>query len=176
MIPFASAVSRRFTWSRLPHNRGYELKLNGSVVGTIRRRSLWTSDYDGTTSEKSFRIRRNSWCGTRAEIVDSISQEPIAAFESGWRKPSVLTFTDGLRFQITRKGCWRPQWGVTRENGQPVLSLDVRQKTGNPPVGTEVEDSRLSLLILFILYRIRQAEDDAAVSAVVAAISVAAAS
>ena len=171
----SSAPSSGFTWSRLPRNRGYELKLNGGVVGTLRRGSLWSSNYDGTTLEKSFRIQRNGWCGRKAEIFDSISQEQIAAFESGWRKPSVLTFTDGQRFQITRKGCWRPLWSVTRD-GQSVLSLDVRQRTGYAPVGTDMEDSRLSLLILFILYRIRQAEDDAAASAVVAAISAAAGS
>ena len=101
MILFSSASSSAFTWSRMPNNRGYELKRNGSVVATLQRGSVWSSIYDGTTFEKSFRIQRNSWCGTKAKIIDSISQEQIAVFESGWRKPSVLIFPDGQRFQIS---------------------------------------------------------------------------
>jgi hypothetical protein len=171
MILLSSAISGGFTWSRLPRKAGYELKFNGSVVGSLRRRSLRSSNYDASTLEGEFRIRRKGLCGTKAEIVDSASEQQIASFESGWRKPSILAFSDGQTFHITCKACWRPHWSVITASGQPVLALDVRRRTGNAVVGAGMKDSRLSLIIMFILYRIRQAEEDATASAVVAAIS-----
>src|SRR5215831_3210955 len=103
MIPLSSANSSGFTWSKLPRNCGFEVKLNGNVVGALRRMSFWSSNYEAITSEGTFKIQRRGWSGTKAEIVDSVSQQQIAGFESGWRKRSTLTFADGQRFQIERK-------------------------------------------------------------------------
>lgn len=168
MIPLLSATSGGFTWTKLPRNRGREVRLNGIPSGTLRKTSVWSSKYEATTSEGTFTFRRNCW-GSKTEILDSASQQRIALFESGWRKPRTLTFADGQRFHINRKGCWRPQWNVTTESGQLVLSLNMGDRTANASVST-VKDNRLSLMILFILYRVQQAEEEAAASAIVAAI------
>jgi len=82
----------------------------------------------------------------------------------------MLTFADGQRFQIERNGCWRPQWSITSESGERIVSLDLRQRTGDALVAANMKSSRLALLVMFILYRIRQAEEDAAAASVVAAI------
>jgi hypothetical protein len=37
MIPLSSAISSGLTWSNIARNRGYELRLNCEVVGTLRR-------------------------------------------------------------------------------------------------------------------------------------------
>jgi hypothetical protein len=87
----------------------------------------------------------------------------------------MLTFKDGQRLYIDRKGCWRPQWRVFNESGQPVLSLYQRERLADNSGATELEQSRQSLLILLILYRIRQAEEEAA-SATVAIAAVIASS
>jgi len=171
MIPLSSANSSGFSWSKLTRSGGCEVKLNGSVVGVLRRMSFWSSNYEATTSEGTFKIQRRGWSGTKAEIVDSVSQQQIARFESGWRRRSTLTFADGQRFRIERNGCWRPRWRITSESGERILSVDPRQRTGGTPVATRVKDSRLALLIMFILYRIRQAEEDASTAAVVAAVT-----
>jgi len=168
MIPLSSANSSGFTWSKLPRNRGFEVKLNGSVVGALQRTSFWSSNYEAVTSEGTFKIQRRGWCGTKAAILDS--QRQVALFESGWRRPSMLTFADGQRFQIERNGCWRPQWSITSESGERIVSLDLRQRTGDALVAANMKSSRLALLVMFILYRIRQAEEDAAAASVVAAI------
>ena len=171
MIPLSSANSSGFTWSKLPRNCGFEVKLNGSVVGALRRMSFWSSNYEAITSEGTFKMQRRGWSGTKAAIVDSVSQRQIALFESGWRRRSTLTFADGQRFQIERKGCWRPQWSIISESGERVVCLDLRQRTGDTPFAANVKTSRLALLVMFTLYRIRQAEDDASAAAVVAAIA-----
>ena len=171
MIPLSSANSSGFTWSKLPRNCGFEVKLNGSVVGALRRMSCWSSSYEAITSEGTFKMQRRGWSGTKAVIVDSVSQRQIALFESGWRRRSTLTFADGQRFQIERKGCWRPQWSIISESGERIVSLDLRQRTGDTPVAANVKNSRLALLVMFTLYRIRQAEEDASAAAVVAAIA-----
>lgn len=174
MIPFSSAASSEFTWSKLAWNRGYEVRLKGTTVGALRRKSLWSSNYEATTLDGVFTFRRNCW-GTKAEIVDSTSQQRIALFESSWRGPSTLTFADGQRFDIQRKCCWRPQWSVAQETGQTVLSLNMRERTADAALDTSVEARRLALLVMFVLYRIRQAEEDAA-SAITATVAVVASS
>ena len=161
MIPLSPATPSQFTWSRLPRSRGYEVKLHGTIVGTLRRTKLWSSNYEAITSDGILIFRRSCW-GTKVEIVNSTSDQQIALFQSGWRKRSTLTFGDGQRFYIERKGCWRPQWRVFDESGQPVLSLYQRERLADNSGATELEQSRQSLLILLILYRIRQAEEDAA--------------
>ena len=171
MIPLSSANSSGFSWSKLARSGGFEVKLNGSVVGVLRRMSLWSSNYQATTSEGTFKLQRRGWGGTKSEIVESVSQQPIARFESGWRRRSTLTFADGQQFQIERNGCWHPRWSITAEGGEPILSVDPRRRTGDTPIATQVKNSRLALLIMFLLYRIHQAEEDASVAAVVPAIA-----
>jgi hypothetical protein len=171
MIPLASTTSGGFSWSKLSRNEGYEVRRNGTVVGTLRPRSFFSSNYEAKTLEGTFTLRRTGCWGTKAEIFDTASQQRIAFFESGWRRSSTLTFADGRRFHIDQRGCWRPQWIVTAQSGQPVLSLHVRKTSVEAPVGTDIADSRLSLLIMFVLYRMRQAEEDASIGAIVAAVA-----
>lgn len=168
MISLSSDTSSGFTWTKLPRGRGREVRLNGASAGTLRKTSLWSSKYEATTPEGTFTFRKNCW-GSKTEILDSSSQQTVALYESGWRKPSTLSFSDGQRFHISRKGCWRPQWHITTETGQPVLTLNMRDKAASPSVST-IKDDRLSLMILFILYRVQRAQEEAAASAAVAVI------
>lgn len=161
MIPLSPATPSEFTWSKLPRSRGYEVKLNGTIVGTLRRTKLWSSNYQAITSDRTFAFRRSCW-GSKVEIVNSTSGQQIALFQSGWRKRSTLTFKGGPTLYIERKGCWRPQWRAFNESGQPVLSLYQRERLAENSGATDLEQSRQSLLILLILYRIRQAEEEAA--------------
>ena len=172
MNPISSAIPVGFTWSKLPRHESYEVRLNGDITGTLHRSSIWSSNYEAITADASYMFRRNGCWGTRAEIIDSASRQQIALFESRWGERGVLTFADGEKVHMDRKGCWRPTWNVTRENGQSVLSLRTREKTCEINASSGFSSSRLSLLMMFTLYRIRQAEEDssAAVSAALAAI------
>lgn len=174
MITLSSTTSSGFTWSKMPRSGGYEVKLQGAIVGTLRRTSLWSSNHQATTLNGTFTFRKCCW-GTKAEMVDSASRQQIAIFQSGWRKRSTLTFADGQRFYFERKGCWRHQWSVYNQSGQPVLSLDIREKSADAEIGNEMERNRLALLIMFILYRIRQSEEEAA-SAIAATVALIASS
>lgn len=171
MIPISSTTPVGFTWSKLPRHESYEVRLNGDVAGTLRRLGIWSSNYEAVTADASYTFRRIGCWGTKAEIIDSVSRQQIGLFESRWGEHGVLTFADGEKFHMDRKGCWRPTWSVTRENGQSVLSLRTREKTGEINASPE-SNSRLRLLMMFTLYRIRQAEEDAsaAVSAALAAV------
>ena len=72
MIPLTHPkISSGFTWSALPHNRGYELKLNGELTGTLRRRSTRSADFEAETSAGSWIFRRSGLWGSEAEIFDS---------------------------------------------------------------------------------------------------------
>jgi hypothetical protein len=172
MNPISSAIPVGFTWSKLPRYESYEVRLNGDITGALHRSSIWSSNYEAITADASYTFRRNGWWGTRAEIIDSASRQQIALFESRWGERGVLTFANGEKVHMDRKGCWRPTWNVTGGNGQSVLSLRAREKTCEINASSGFSSSRLSLLMMFTLYRIRQAEEDssAAVSAALAAI------
>jgi hypothetical protein len=131
---------------------------------------MWSSNYEATTLGGTFKIQRKNWSGTKAEIVDVASQQQIASFDSGWRRTSTLTFSDGQRFHFERKGCWRAQWNVTTENGEPVLLLQTRERTATAPAEAKLPANRLSLIVLFILYRVQQAEEEGAAAATVGAV------
>ena len=171
MIPLSSAVSGGLTWSKLPRHQGYELTLNGDVVGTLQRPSCWSAKSLAESEAGHWMFRRAGFLGTGAEIVDSASQQPVATFKSAWSGAGLLTFADGQTFPFECKGWWHPVWSVTTESGQPVARLHVREKTVQLPEGAPVPGSRLSLLILFAWYRVLQAEEDAASAAAVAMIA-----
>ncbi|HYA47996.1 MAG TPA: hypothetical protein VEE87_00345 [archaeon] len=171
MIPLSSAVSGGLTWSKIPRTRSYELKLNGELVGKLERPSFWCSKFLAETHEGRWIFRRGGFLGTRAEIVDAASGQPVAKLKSSWSGGGTLSFADGQRFHLTCKGWWRPVWSVTRENGQPVLQLHTREKTIESAASVAVPGSRLSLLTLFAWYRVLQAEEDAASAAAVAVIT-----
>ncbi len=184
MIPLnsSSAMSGGLTWKKTSCCRTYELKLNDQRVGTLDRPRFWSSDFVAETQSGSWTFRKTGFLGNGAEVLDSSkrdstskqdspSQPPIATFKSEWGGGNTLTFTDGQSFHLQSKGWWRPVWSVIGESGQPVLVLDVRDKTVDVPTPGAVPDSRLSLLIMFTWYRVLKAEEDASAAAMVAAVS-----
>jgi hypothetical protein len=172
MIPLSSAISSGLSWAKLPRGRGYELRWDGEVVGTLHRPSFWCTKFLAESQDGQWTFRRGGFLGTGSEIVDSASDQPIATFKSSWGSGGILTFADGQVFHLECKGWWRPVWSVKTETGVPVLQLHSREKTVDLPTGAAVNDGRRSLLILFAWYRMLQAEEDAASAAVmVAAIS-----
>lgn len=168
MIPLFSALSGGLTWSEIPHHRGYELKLNDEVVGTLHHPSFRTANFLAETQDGRWTFRRGGFLGAGAEIVDSTSEQQIATFKSAWGGRGTLSFADGETFHLECKGLWHPVWSVIAESGQVVLDLHTREKTVDLPSGAGVPDSRLSLLIMFAWYRMLQAEEDAASAASVA--------
>lgn len=168
MIPSSSVTLSRFTWSNLPKNQGSELRRDGRPVGSLLRPSVWSSDYVAVSGEKQWTFRRRGFWGNCSEITESGSQPAIATFKCSLAGRGTLMFSDGQKFDFVCHGLWRPVWSVMSENGQPVLALHAREEFVEFKPDSGVPDSRLSLLALFALYRVRQAEEDAASAAIVA--------
>jgi hypothetical protein len=173
MIPLssASAISGGLSWKKISCSRSYELKLNDQVVGTLERPSFWSSDFVANTQNGNWTFRKTGCLGNGAEVFDSASRQPIATFKAEWGGGSTLIFADGQSFRLQCKGWWRPVWSVIGEDGQPVLVMDVRDKTVDVPRAGAVPDSRLSLLIMFTWYRVLKSEEDAQAAVMVAAVS-----
>lgn len=170
MIPLNSAISSGFTWTKRPHNSGYELQRGNEVIGTLHRPSVWSSNFVAETSRGKWMFRRTGFFGTGAEIAEFTTGHQLAVFKSSWGMQGVLTFEDGQTFHFECKGVWHPVWNITSDNGEPVLSLHSREKNAESRACSVAED-RLLLLTTFALYRVWQAEEDAASAAVVAVFS-----
>lgn len=168
MIPSSSVTLSRFTWSNLPKNQGCELRRDGRPVGSLLRPSVWSSAYRAVSGEKQWTFRRCGFWGNGSDIVESGSQPAMATFKCSLAGRGTLTFADGQKFDFVCHGLWRPVWSVMSENGQPVLALHSREAFVDVKPDSGVPESRLSLLALFALYRVRQAEEDAASAAIVA--------
>jgi len=168
MIPLSSAASAQLSWSKLPHNRGYELRWNREVMGTLHHPSLRSPNFMAETPNGCWTFRRGGFLGAGSDIVDSVSQQQVATFRPAWNGGGALIFADGEIFHVACKGLWHPVWSVATEEGQPVLYLHTREKSIELPSGTSLPESRLSLLIIFSWYRLLQAEEDVASAAMVA--------
>jgi hypothetical protein len=166
MIPLTTAVSSGFTFSE--NWSGFELKQNNQTVATMRRPSMWSPNFLVEAINESWVIRRGGFWGNKADIFDTASQRPIASFKSAWGGKGTLTFADGQTFFVVTRGCWHPVWTVTTDTDQAVLQLHARDKSVELHDIAALSESRLSLLVLFTLYRVRQAEE-AAVAASAAA-------
>lgn len=171
MIPLSAAVSTRYTWRSLPKNQGCELVFEDDVVGTLRHPAPGSCDFQASTPRGNWIFRRSGFLGTSTEILDTASQR-IAVFRSAWGGRGTLTFEDDQTFHLVCKGLLRPAWIITSDDGTPLLFLHTREQfvelsESSVHVGN-ARDPRLSLLIMFTLYRIRQAEEDVASAAVVA--------
>ena len=171
MIPISS-TSRGLVWLRMPFCHGWELKRGTDVVGSLQRTRVWSSEFRAKTEYGSWIFRRPGYfrCGT--EILDA-SSTPIANLERGWTGfGGTLSFFDGQKFQIIRRGCWRPRWTVFSGNHQVVFSIDAHEKTVSLAPETSLSDDRLMLVVILAWHIIRQtSEDDGAVAAIVAAIA-----
>ena len=165
MIPISTAVSSGFTFSS--NWRGFELKQNDQIVATLQRPSVWSSNFLAETNSENWVIRRGGFWGNKAEILDAASQQPIANFKSAWGGKGTLTFANGQTFFVVTRGIWHPVWTVATDTGQPLLQLHTREKSVEFYNGALAE-SRLLLLVLFMLYRVRQAEDAAAAASATA--------
>jgi len=171
MTPLPSGASTRFTWSALPNSRGFELTRNGEILGTLRRPTIWSQNVFATTPAGDWIFRPSGFWRTEAEIVDSASRQTLAKFKTKWSRSGALTFADGQIFQLDYKRSWHPRWTVTNDAGETVLSLRTREKSVEIEKGPVICESRLALLILFTLCRVRQAQEEAASAAMVAVIA-----
>lgn len=171
MIRPSSAISNWLTWSALPHHQGDEVKCNDEIVGRLLRPSIWSSDHVASTADGSWTFRRRGFLGSAAEIVDSATQQHIAAFKSAWDGRGTLSFLDEQVFHLDCKGWWDPVWRVTNEGGELILSVHTCDKSVDLAVPS-VPTDRLWLLIMFTLYRVQQAEEDIASSAMVSVMAI----
>lgn len=170
MILVSSALSGGLSWSKISCNKQqYELKRNGELVGSLRKPSFWSSEFEAETPSGRWSFRRAGFCGTGAAIVDSVSNQTIATSKSGWGGRGTLTFVDGQVFQVQCNGWWHPTWRVLAENGQPVLLISTGDFTVDVPAAPAVAGDRLTLLIMFAWYCALRAEEDAAAAVLVAA-------
>jgi|SRR5580704_16488404 hypothetical protein len=172
MIALSSAASSDgLTWSRMPRSRGYELRLNGEVVGTLRKPGFWSSTFTAETLDGRWMFCRSGFLGTGASIVDAGSLQPVARFQSCWSLSGTLTFADGQAFRLISKGWIRPVWSVIAEGGRLLVRAHKREKTVDLVPGAQVAESRLALLTLFVWYRVLQTEEDSSAAVLVAATS-----
>jgi len=171
MIPPPNTAPSQYTWSKISRNRGYELKQNGELVGTLQRPSLWSSIFVATTAGAEWIFRRSGFWRGGIEIVDAGSQQAIAVFKGTWTNRGVLSFSDGQTLTLQCRGFWHPTWTMRSQTGEAILSLHTREKTADVDRKVILPEGRLRLLVLFTLYRLRQAEEDAAAVAVAAAAS-----
>lgn len=171
MIPVGSVASTALTWTRLPHHRGFEIHHGNEVISTLHIPDPGSSNFLAESGDRKWIFRRSGFLGASAEIFEEGTQCPIAIFKPGWRMQGVLIFTDGQAFHLECKGVWHPVWNITDENREPVLSLHSREEIIETQATSSVSQERLLLLSTFALYRILQAEEDAASAAIVAVLS-----
>lgn len=169
MIPLTTAVSGELTWSKISC-KNYELRRNGEMLGTLERPSFWSSTYLAETPAGNWTFRPGGFLGSGAEILDSATKQVIATFKSAWGGRGVLTFADGQKFTVESTGLWRPVWDVNAEGGQTILRLHAREKNVEL-FSAAVSADRLSLLAMFIYYRLLKSEEDAAVAVVAVVVS-----
>jgi len=169
-LPSSSAISSGLSWSKIPHRRDYELRMNGQAVGTLQRPGWFDSSFLAETPDGKWTFRR-AGCFGGADILDSASQPPIANFKPSWGTGGgTLTFADGHTFQLKVEGWWRPVWSVLSQSGESLFRFHAREKTvESAPSSPAVPDSRLLMLMMFTFYRVLQTEEDAAVAVMFAA-------
>ena len=168
MIPISSAITGGLIWSKIPRERGYELKSNGGIVASLRQISCWSREFQAESQYGSWRFRRTGFWRAGMEIVDATSGVRIAALKPNWTGGGTLVFSDGQTFQLVCKGFWRPVWSVAA-NGQLVLNIHSRGKKVELPNEPRLPEDRLTLLAIFTWHLMRQAVEDAASAAVVVA-------
>ena len=171
MIPPSTTATSPYRWSKIPRNRGYELKRNSELVATLERPSMWSSTFIATTAEAKWIFRRSGFRRGGIEIADAGSEQPIAVSKGTWTNRGVLRLSDGQTLTLECKGFCHPTWTLRSQSGEAVLSLHAREKTAEVDRAVTLPEGQLRLLVLFTLYRLRQAEEDAAAVAVALAAS-----
>ena len=144
MIPPGTTATSRYSWSKIPPNRGYELRRNGELVGTLERPSIWSSTFIATSAEAKWIFRRSGFWGGGIEIVDAGSEQPIAVFKGTWTNRGVLRFPDGQTLTLECKGFCHPTWTLRCQSGEAVLWLHAREKTAE--VDRPVTSARLAVM------------------------------
>ena len=169
MIP-ASSVPIALTWTSLPNNRGYEIWQQDEVIGTLLRPGPTSSDFRAEAGRGKWIFRRSGFLGSGATVFEMQTQQPIATFRSSWRMQGVLSFADGVVFHVECKGMRRPVWSISNKNHETVFELHAHEKIIGNRMIAGISEERLMLLAMFALYRVLQAEEDAASAAIVAVV------
>jgi len=168
MIHSSTATLSGPVWSKVPHSRDYELRYNGQVWGRLKKPSFWSSEYLAETPHGSWTFRRTGFFRMQAEIAETATRNQVAIFRYAWGNGGTLTFADGQTFRLSCKGCFRPVWTLTNDQNEAVLFLHRRQKNFELPKTASLSQARKTLLMLFTLYRVLQAEEDASAALIAA--------
>jgi hypothetical protein len=107
-------------------------------------------------------FRRCGFWRGGTEIVDAGAQQRVAVFKATWRTRGVLRFSDGETLTLECKGLCHPTWTLRSPADEAALSLHAREKTAAVDSNVTLPEGRLRLLVLFTLFRLQQAEEDAA--------------
>ena len=83
----------------------------------------------------------------------------------------MLRFFGGQTLTLECKGFCHPTWTLRSQTGEAVPWLHAREKTAEVDRTVTLPEGQLPLLVLFTLYRLREAEQDAAAVSVAAAAS-----
>ncbi|HVI07819.1 MAG TPA: hypothetical protein VND65_05945 [Candidatus Binatia bacterium] len=180
MIPLSPAASGDPAWgdgsANLPRTinwirtRKSELALSGEATGTLHKASFWSECYWAETPAGRWKFRRAGFLMSGAEIVDEVSGQTVAIYKAGWGRKGVLTFTDGEMYELSASGLLRPVWAVTTGDGEQLMRLHSRSRTAELSAATE-RNRRTALLLLFALYRMLQAQEDASSAVLVAGLA-----
>jgi len=172
MIPNSSTVlsatlSGEFRW--FCNKNIQQLKLGDQVVGSLRKTSFWSSDFQAESTYGSWKFSRRGMLGTGAEILDMATNQCVAAFKSNWGR-GMLIFADGETFQINSKGYWRPFWSVRTLDGHLVVSMSSWDSGVELIRRAGMVEGRSVLLAFFLKSHMQQiAEDDGTMAAMLAA-------
>ena len=142
MIPPAAVLSP-YSWSKIPRHRGYELKQNGELVGTLERPSMWSAIFIASAVGTKWIFRRSGFWRGGIEIVEAGSEQPIAVFQGTWTNRGVLRFSDGHTLTVECKGFCHPTWTLRSQTGEAVLWLRARERIAEVDSKSMLPDRRL---------------------------------
>ncbi len=165
----APLASIQLNWVTSKHGR-HELTANGPILGSLQRVGFWKSASQAQFKGKTWSFQRSGCAQT--EIVEEPGSHPVAQFKTNWLGGGTLIFNDGQRFQLVSKGFWRPVWFWVNDQGQKLIEVVPHSKSVNvtgEAANWDSSASRLPVLIMFSWHQILQANDAAAMTAIVSA-------
>jgi len=160
------AAGRELEWCQ-PESfrRFYQLKFQGSEVGTLRFEKRYGSRATGAYGESKWTFKRTGFFSRNVSVRASGSETDIAMFTQGWTGGGSIAFNSGRRYRLRYKNLWGTRWAFEAEDRTAVVSLSGprgllkhRGTTTVAPFAANLPETPVMLLLIWYVRLLMNAD------------------
>jgi hypothetical protein len=157
MNRLSSTKSASFAWAKTG-KLSWSLLSDGRTYATIKWAKRWGSLATGESADGKWTLKRAGFVKPRVTVRQAGSDSEVAVVQMDWSGGGLVTFSEGVRYQLRKAGFWKPEWVLFDSYERKIMVLKPHLGVRSAGASLEIQDGavrsswRASLLAIIAWY------------------------